>query len=166
MSKKRKDPDSSCRRFHVVVPAADEQVVTWLNAQANISLSIRILIKAYIAKYGFVDPMCLSPADFSSIFTGQTGNAEITISETTNTSDIASSEATDAIELMSQTAQPISASADPAVQTASMSVESTINAPRGTVFDNISAVSTNNSMDHTEDSISKSNTMIEDMLNL
>lgn len=157
MSKKRTDPDSGSKRFHVVVPAADDQVLAWLNAQANISFSIRILIKAYIAKFGCVDPMYLSPTDFRNIFSGQTGNAEIIISETENTADMYSDDVTGISEAAMDVITPVSPIAQPV--SASVITESTESASRGTILDEMSNVSTS-------DSISKSNTMIEDMLNL
>lgn len=45
------------QRFRVNVPAADEAVTRWMEAQYNHSLSVRILIREEIQRSGFIDAM-------------------------------------------------------------------------------------------------------------
>lgn len=57
-------------RVRITVPAADEQVMAWLDAQASASASVRTLIRSRIATHGYADPTCdpvpmFPPARFS-----------------------------------------------------------------------------------------------------
>ncbi|MEO3931406.1 hypothetical protein WMO79_01145 [Micrococcaceae bacterium Sec7.4] len=45
------------QRFRVNVPAADEAVLAWMEAQYNHSLSVRLLIRESIERHGYVDAM-------------------------------------------------------------------------------------------------------------
>ena len=47
-------------RYRVTVPMRDADVINWMAEQHNVSFSIRMLIKAAIAKYGLSDVTCLS----------------------------------------------------------------------------------------------------------
>lgn len=42
-------------RFRVSVPAADEAVLAWMELQDNQSLSVRLLIRESIERFGYVD---------------------------------------------------------------------------------------------------------------
>ena len=46
-------------RYRFTVPTADTSVLQWLDAQSNISFSIRVLIKAFIRDYGMQAATCL-----------------------------------------------------------------------------------------------------------
>ncbi|MEV7605518.1 hypothetical protein AB0N65_08780 [Paenarthrobacter sp. NPDC089322] len=43
------------RRYRLNVPHADEAVVAWMELQDNQSMSIRMLIRASIERFGYVD---------------------------------------------------------------------------------------------------------------
>jgi hypothetical protein len=45
------------RRFRWTVPPADESVLRWVELQDNVSLSLRLLVREFIAREGYVDPM-------------------------------------------------------------------------------------------------------------
>lgn len=49
------------KRFRLSVPWGDETVLGWCRAQVNLSYSLRMLIKDYVAKNGFADPTCGEP---------------------------------------------------------------------------------------------------------
>lgn len=51
----RKDPP---KRYRLNVPIADATVNDWLDAQDNVSNSIRAVIREYIERNGFEDPTC------------------------------------------------------------------------------------------------------------
>lgn len=46
------------KRFRFSVPNADESVLEWINAQANLSYSLRYIIKESISKNGISDATC------------------------------------------------------------------------------------------------------------
>lgn len=46
-------------RYRVTVPLKDADVINWMVEQTNPSFSIRMLIRAFIAKYGITDVTCL-----------------------------------------------------------------------------------------------------------
>ena len=46
------------RRVRFMVPLQDDAVLSWLNAQGNMSYSIRRLIQEYVAVYGATDVTC------------------------------------------------------------------------------------------------------------
>ena len=46
-------------RYRVTVPLKDSDVINWMVEQSNPSVSIRMLIRAFIAKYGISDVTCL-----------------------------------------------------------------------------------------------------------
>lgn len=46
-------------RYRVTVPLQDADVINWMAAQSSPSFSIRLLIRAIIAKYGITDVTCL-----------------------------------------------------------------------------------------------------------
>ena len=78
MSRKKSSLDSSeIKRYHITVPLVDKQVIEWVNAQDNISHSMRILIKAYVGKYGYVDPLCLPASELKNIFGPYSDMSEI-----------------------------------------------------------------------------------------
>ena len=71
------DPAYEVRRYHISVPPADTQVIEWMNSQENSSHSVRILIKAYLEKYGMMDPLCLPLSALRTIFGApDSGNQE------------------------------------------------------------------------------------------
>ena len=41
--------------FHLSVPIDDKDVIKWLESQDNMSVSIRMLIGAFVSAYGFCD---------------------------------------------------------------------------------------------------------------
>lgn len=45
-------------RFRLAVPVADQPVIDWLNMQDNVSGSLRLVIREYIERHGFVDATC------------------------------------------------------------------------------------------------------------
>lgn len=47
----------SSRRFRWTVPPADESVLRWVELQDNVSVSLRLLVREFIAREGYVDPM-------------------------------------------------------------------------------------------------------------
>ncbi len=47
------------KRYRFSVPNADESVNQWIDAQGNLSHSLRELIKDYIRKYGITDATCM-----------------------------------------------------------------------------------------------------------
>lgn len=51
----RKSPPD---RYRFAVPKADEEVIAWLGAQENMSVSIRYIIKQYIKEHGITDAFC------------------------------------------------------------------------------------------------------------
>jgi hypothetical protein len=63
------------KRYRFTVPFADEAVQEWLNAQLNISNSIRILIRDEIQKNGYVDASCRPVGQMGK--RGRPSNAEI-----------------------------------------------------------------------------------------
>lgn len=46
-------------RYVFSVPKSDVQIPEWIENQYNLSTSIRILIKDYVARYGMTDASCL-----------------------------------------------------------------------------------------------------------
>ena len=50
---------SNTQRYHFSVPISDIQVHEWIRCQNNYSMSLRIVIKDYIAKHGMIDSSCL-----------------------------------------------------------------------------------------------------------
>lgn len=50
---------SSQIRITASAPADDTQVAEWLKKQSNISMSLRILIKQFVATYGITDVSCM-----------------------------------------------------------------------------------------------------------
>lgn len=57
-SESRPSPDT-VRRINLSVPAADESVLRWFDVQDNKSISVRMIVREYIERHGFTDPMCL-----------------------------------------------------------------------------------------------------------
>lgn len=55
---KKSDDVRAVNQFKVSYPSADKQVSDWINAQHNLSASVRMLIKTYVAKHGFTDATC------------------------------------------------------------------------------------------------------------
>lgn len=47
------------RRFNLTVPMADESVIAWLDMQENKSVSVRTIVRDYITRNGYTDPLCL-----------------------------------------------------------------------------------------------------------
>lgn len=52
--------DKTSTRFAFSVPKGDTQILKWIEAQYNLSSSIRMLIKDYIARNGIDDVSCRS----------------------------------------------------------------------------------------------------------
>lgn len=48
----------SFKRYRFSVPNADESVTEWIEAQSNLSFSIRVLIRDFIRVHGKVDATC------------------------------------------------------------------------------------------------------------
>lgn len=46
-------------RYRVTVPLKDADVINWMAEQSSVSFSIRLLIRAFIAKYGISDVTCV-----------------------------------------------------------------------------------------------------------
>ena len=46
-------------RYRVTVPLKDADVINWMAEQSSPSFSMRMLIRAFIAKYGITDVTCL-----------------------------------------------------------------------------------------------------------
>ena len=46
------------KRFRISIPLEDTSVIEWLEKQANISFSLRVLIKEAIAQDGYIDVTC------------------------------------------------------------------------------------------------------------
>lgn len=49
----------SYRQVRMSIPENDVSVLRWLEAQSNMTLSIRLAIRQAITKYGYVDLSCL-----------------------------------------------------------------------------------------------------------
>jgi len=47
------------KRYRLSVPSEDTQIHEWMEAQQNVSFSIRMLIKESISKYGIADVTCV-----------------------------------------------------------------------------------------------------------
>lgn len=47
------------RRYRMSVPEEDVAVIQWVEAQANLSFSLRSIIKDYISNYGISDATCM-----------------------------------------------------------------------------------------------------------
>ena len=45
-------------RYRISVPKEDISITQWMECQANISHSIRTIIKSYIQEYGYTDATC------------------------------------------------------------------------------------------------------------
>lgn len=45
-------------RYHFSAPPGDTQIAEWVALQDNFSMSMRMVIKDYIAKHGMVDASC------------------------------------------------------------------------------------------------------------
>lgn len=45
-------------RYRFTVPVADETVIDWANAQANLGFSLRVLIKTFVRDHGMADATC------------------------------------------------------------------------------------------------------------
>lgn len=56
--KTRGSVNSDKCRFTICVPVKDKSVVQWCEAQDNLSISLRMLIKAEVAKNGYSDVLC------------------------------------------------------------------------------------------------------------
>lgn len=41
--------------FHLCIPVEDTDVIKWLESQDNMSVSVRMLIGAFVSAYGFCD---------------------------------------------------------------------------------------------------------------
>lgn len=52
-------PDNKFVRFRFSVPKADQDVLAWAEEQANLSISLRTLIRDSIRTHGIVDATCL-----------------------------------------------------------------------------------------------------------
>lgn len=52
--------EDSFKRYRFSVPKADVSVTEWINAQANLSFSLRQLIKEHIVQHGVVDVTCMA----------------------------------------------------------------------------------------------------------
>lgn len=46
-------------RHRFTVPVADTQVEQWIESQANLNFSLRVLIRNFVREYGFQDATCL-----------------------------------------------------------------------------------------------------------
>ncbi len=51
--------DSKSIRYHFSAPAADTQISEWAEHQHNLSISIRLVLKDFIARHGLIDVSCL-----------------------------------------------------------------------------------------------------------
>lgn len=49
-------------RTRLSIPAADESTIRWLEAQENVSASVRYLVREHIRREGYTDPVC-APVD-------------------------------------------------------------------------------------------------------
>ena len=49
---------AEAKRYRFTVPLADESVLEWCENQANLSFSLRMLVREYIAKHGMTDATC------------------------------------------------------------------------------------------------------------
>lgn len=49
---------AEAKRYRFTVPLADESVLEWCENQANLSFSLRTLVREYIAKHGMTDATC------------------------------------------------------------------------------------------------------------
>lgn len=52
-------------RYHFTAPASDTQIAEWVANQHNFSVSMRMVLKDYIARHGMTDASCL-PLQFAS----------------------------------------------------------------------------------------------------
>lgn len=48
--------EKGVRRIRITVPEADVSTIEWLDAQDNVSVSVRTIIHEYIEREGFTDP--------------------------------------------------------------------------------------------------------------
>ena len=69
--------DSKLNRYHFSVSPADNQLNTWVNAQHNLSASIRMVLKNYISRYGMLDATTL-PAQFDDESVAKFHNISVT----------------------------------------------------------------------------------------
>jgi AT hook motif. len=46
-------------RFRVSVPSNDATVLEWIENQANLSYSFRVLVREYVREYGMTDATCM-----------------------------------------------------------------------------------------------------------
>lgn len=51
--------DSKTVRYHFTAPAADTQIAEWAKHQHSLSISIRLVLKDFIARHGLIDVSCL-----------------------------------------------------------------------------------------------------------
>lgn len=58
MNKGKSKPEQPFR-YRVTVPLQDADVINWMAEQSNPSFSVRLIIRAVIAKYGITDVTCL-----------------------------------------------------------------------------------------------------------
>lgn len=71
-------------RYRFSVPKADESVNSWIDAQGNLSHSIRTLIKEHIKKHGIMDATCTPVEQQARV--GRPPKQEIKETEFDNTS--------------------------------------------------------------------------------
>lgn len=47
-------------RYHFTAPVSDTQLAEWAEKQHNFSVSVRIVLKDFIARHGMIDASCLA----------------------------------------------------------------------------------------------------------
>lgn len=64
-------------RYSFTAPLADKQIIDWIQTQQNLSLSLRLVIKDYIARHGVSDIMCMPMMiDDEAVVTGRKNGAD------------------------------------------------------------------------------------------
>lgn len=73
-------------RYHFSAPESDTQLAEWVETQHSFSVSLRVVIKDFIARHGMIDATCLamsfdddtSQGNQSAIVTGNTATDIVT----------------------------------------------------------------------------------------
>lgn len=71
--------DKTSTRFAFSVPKGDTQIINWIDAQYNLSSSIRMLIKDYIARNGIDDVSCRSLAFTDNVVIASVPKSELLV---------------------------------------------------------------------------------------
>ena len=85
--------------FHLSVPIDDTDVIKWLESQDNMSVSMRMLIGAFVSAYGFCDATSYVGRMFANRSDSVVRTADEVVREASPVTDEVTPEQTQAIQL-------------------------------------------------------------------